>query len=65
MLVHQLGSFAGIGFGGWAAEHTGSDTLLWAVDIAFALGAAGLAWRSRAGIENQGSVLPAMRASTV
>jgi predicted MFS family arabinose efflux permease len=48
MLVHQLGSFAGIGFGGWAAEHTGSDTLLWAVDIALALGAAGLAWRSGA-----------------
>jgi len=47
MLVHQLGAFAGIAFGGWAAAHTGSDTLLWAVDIALALGAAALAWRSR------------------
>jgi predicted MFS family arabinose efflux permease len=65
MLVHQLGSFAGIWFGGWAAEHTGSDTLLWAVDIALALGAAALAWRSRAGVEKRGVVVPAMRASSV
>jgi predicted MFS family arabinose efflux permease len=48
MLVHQVGSFAGIWFGGWAAERTGSDTLLWTLDIALALGAAGLAWRSGA-----------------
>jgi predicted MFS family arabinose efflux permease len=48
MLVHQLGSFAGIWFGGWAAERTGSDTLLWTVDTALALGATALAWRSRA-----------------
>jgi predicted MFS family arabinose efflux permease len=44
MLVHQVGSFAGIAFGGWAAEATGSDTLLWSVDIALALLAASLVW---------------------
>jgi cyanate permease len=65
MLVHQLGAFAGIGFGGWAAERTGSDTLLWAVDIALALGAAALAWRSRVRTKSQGPCLPAMRTSTV
>ena len=37
-------ALAGIWFGGWAAERTGSDTLLWTVDIALALGAAVLAW---------------------
>lgn len=42
MLVHQLGSFAGIALGGWAAEATGSDTLLWCVDLALALAAAWL-----------------------
>lgn len=42
MLVHQVGAFAGIWFGGWAAEVTGDDTLLWLVDIALALGAAAL-----------------------
>lgn len=42
MLVHQVGSFAGIWFGGWAAAATGSDDLLWAVDIALALSAAAL-----------------------
>lgn len=42
MLVHQVGSFAGIWFGGWAAVATGSDDLLWAVDIALALAAAAL-----------------------
>jgi MFS family permease len=42
MLVHQMGSFAGIWFGGWAAAATGSDTLLWTTDIALALGAAAL-----------------------
>ena len=65
MLVHQVGSFAGIWFGGWAAERTGSDTLLWAVDIALALGAAGLAWRSGAATNSQGSRLPAIRTSSV
>jgi predicted MFS family arabinose efflux permease len=44
MLVHQLGSFSGIWFGGWAADTTGSDRLLWAVDIVLALGAAALVW---------------------
>ncbi|MDO8906166.1 MFS transporter [Hydrogenophaga sp.] len=47
MLVHQLGSFAGIWLGGWAAERTGSDTTLWLVDIALALLAALLVWPSR------------------
>jgi predicted MFS family arabinose efflux permease len=47
MLVHQVGAFAGIAFGGWAAAHTGSDTLLWSVGLVLALGAAVLAWRSR------------------
>jgi predicted MFS family arabinose efflux permease len=44
MLVHQVGSFAGVWFGGWAAQATGADDLLWAVDIALALGAAALVW---------------------
>ena len=44
MLVHQAGSFAGIWLGGWAAEATGSDRLLWCIDIALALGAATLVW---------------------
>jgi predicted MFS family arabinose efflux permease len=65
MLVHQLGAFAGIAFGGWAAERTGSDALLWAVDIALALGAAALAWRSRVRAERQGPCLPGVRTSTV
>jgi predicted MFS family arabinose efflux permease len=42
MLVHQVGSFAGVWFGGWAAAATGRDDLLWCVDIALALGAATL-----------------------
>ena len=44
MLVHQVGSFAGIWLGGWAAEATGSDRLLWTIDIALALVAAALVW---------------------
>ncbi len=44
MLVHQVGSFAGIWLGGWAAEATGSDRLLWTIDIALALVAAVLVW---------------------
>lgn len=42
MLVHQLGSFAGVWLGGWAAALTGSDRLLWWADIALALTAAAL-----------------------
>jgi predicted MFS family arabinose efflux permease len=44
MLVHQVGSFAGVWFGGWAAAATGTDDLLWVVDIALAVGAAVLVW---------------------
>ena len=44
MLVHQMGSFGGIWFGGWAALATGSDRLLWCVDIALALAAMALVW---------------------
>lgn len=44
MLVHQFGSFAGIWLGGWAAEATGGDALLWWVDIGLALLAAALVW---------------------
>ncbi len=44
MLVHQVGSFAGIWLGGLAAELTGSDRLLWTVDIMLAIGAAVLVW---------------------
>jgi len=48
MLVHQVGGFAGIWFGGWAAEATGSDTLLWWVDIVLAVVAAALVWPAAA-----------------
>jgi len=47
MLVHQVGSFGGIWFGGWAAQTTGADHLLWRVDIALALCAAALVWPRR------------------
>jgi predicted MFS family arabinose efflux permease len=40
MLVHQAGSFAGIWLGGWAVEATGSDRLLWTIDMVLALAAA-------------------------
>ncbi|MBX3605704.1 MAG: MFS transporter [Piscinibacter sp.] len=40
MLVHQAGGFAGIWLGGLLAEWTGSDRLLWGIDIALALLAA-------------------------
>jgi hypothetical protein len=48
MVVHQAGSFAGISLGGWAAQATGNDTLLWTADIALALLAAALVWPLRA-----------------
>lgn len=48
MLVHQIGGFVGIWLGGWLAERTGGDTLLWFVDIGLALVAATLAWPPRA-----------------
>jgi predicted MFS family arabinose efflux permease len=48
MVVHQLGSFAGIWLGGWAAEATGSDTLLWLVDLALSLAAAWIVVPTRA-----------------
>ena len=44
MLVHQVGSFAGIWFGGWAAQATGADHWTWGLDIVLALGAAALVW---------------------
>ena len=47
MLMHQIGSFAGIWLGGWAAQATGSDHLLWRVDIALALCSAALVWPRR------------------
>lgn len=36
-LVHQVGSFAGAWLGGVAAEATGSDTLMWSIDIGLAI----------------------------
>ncbi len=50
MLVHQIGSFVGIGFGGWAAQVSGSDDWSWRVDIALALAAAALVWPCRAAL---------------
>lgn len=47
MLVHQVGSFAGVWLGGWMAQATGGDTLLWSVDIVLALVAAALVWPLR------------------
>jgi predicted MFS family arabinose efflux permease len=44
MLLHQVGGFMGIAFGGWAAQATGNDRLLWCVDIALALDAMALVW---------------------
>jgi predicted MFS family arabinose efflux permease len=54
MLVHQLGSFAGIWLGGWLAHRSGDDRTLWLVDIALALGAAALVWPRRAAPQPQG-----------
>lgn len=44
MLVHQIGGFAGIWLGGWAAQATGNDRLLWCVDFALAMVAMALVW---------------------
>jgi predicted MFS family arabinose efflux permease len=59
MLVHQVGSFAGISLGGWAAEVTGSDRLLWCVDATLALCAAALVWPWRTAVERAVSGAPA------
>jgi predicted MFS family arabinose efflux permease len=61
MLVHQAGSFAGIWLGGWAAQRTGSDTLLWCVDIVLALiaGALVLPWRRSGSLHQQLANRPA------
>jgi len=47
MLVHQLGGFAGVWMGGWAAAVTGNDRLLWGTDIGLALLACALLWPLR------------------
>jgi predicted MFS family arabinose efflux permease len=47
MLIHQVGCFAGIWLGGWAAQITGSDQLWWCVDAGLALCAAALVWPRR------------------
>ncbi|MCU0963730.1 MAG: MFS transporter [Burkholderiaceae bacterium] len=44
MLVHQVGSFAGIWFGGWVAQSSGADDWTWRLDILLALVAAALVW---------------------
>jgi predicted MFS family arabinose efflux permease len=36
MLVHQLGAFFGAWLGGWLAQHTGHDTVFWAIDMTLA-----------------------------
>jgi predicted MFS family arabinose efflux permease len=51
MLVHQVGSFAGIWLGGWVAQVTGNDQLLWCVDAGLALCAAALVWPRRTAAE--------------
>lgn len=52
MLVHQLGGFAGVWLGGWAAAATGSDLLLWSTDIVLAVLACVLLWPLRASRRN-------------
>lgn len=44
MLVHQVGSFLGIWLGGWGAGSTGTDALVWTIDIGLALLACALVW---------------------
>lgn len=48
MLVHQIGGFIGIWLGGWVADMTGQDRVLWLIDITLALAAALLVWPLRA-----------------
>jgi predicted MFS family arabinose efflux permease len=59
MLVHQVGGFMGIAFGGWAAQATGNDRLLWGLDIALALAAMALVWPRAAGARPARQPLPA------
>jgi predicted MFS family arabinose efflux permease len=63
MLGHQVGSFGGIWAGGWAAAATGSDRLLWGIDIALAVAAMMLVWPRRAGWEHRSAPDPALAAS--
>ena len=44
-LMHQIGSFAGVGLGGVVAAETGRDTLLWVIDTGMAAAAVALQWR--------------------
>ena len=57
MLLHQVGSSAGIWLGGALAHRTRSDTVLWCVDIALALGASALAFGQRAGLRAHAAAL--------
>jgi predicted MFS family arabinose efflux permease len=59
MLVHQIGSFAGVWLGGWAAAATGSDQLLWSVDTVLALCAAALVWPRRTQVDRASTPAPA------
>jgi predicted MFS family arabinose efflux permease len=59
MLVHQVGSFAGIWLGGWTAEVTGSDQTLWCIDAALALCAAALVWPRKTQAVNAPAMRPA------
>jgi predicted MFS family arabinose efflux permease len=61
MLVHQVGSFSGIWLGGWAADATGNDRLLWMADITLALLAMALLWPCSATALRQISGAAALR----
>lgn len=63
MLVHQIGAFAGIWFGGWAAATTGNDDLLWWVDALLALVAAALVWPQRRS-RSASRRIPALKAAS-